>query len=172
MSAAAPSKLRRDEVIDALRRGTVPSRGLDLLAVGLDRFGPTIDEELARASAGSGVFKCIRGEWGSGKTFAARWIADRARRAGFVTSEIQVSETSVEYRRVQQDRAALLGVSLRSGGRYGDADLGDMVGRVDLAPRETESLSEVTLRTSILLFLLVLGLLSAEWILRKRAGMI
>jgi len=97
----APSAARRDEVIDALRRGTVPARGLDLLAVGLDRFGPTVDEEIARAAAGGGVFKCIRGEWGSGKTFASRWIADRARRANFVTSEIQISETETPLHHLQ-----------------------------------------------------------------------
>jgi hypothetical protein len=101
MNAPTPSKARRDEVIDALRRGTVPSRGLDLLAVGLDRIGPTIDEELNRAAGGGGVFKCIRGEWGSGKTFASRWIADRARRANFVTSEIQISETETPLYHLQ-----------------------------------------------------------------------
>lgn len=96
-----PSKARRDEVINALRRGTVPARGLDLLAVGLDRIGPTIDDEIAQTAAGSGTFKCIRGEWGSGKTFASRWIADRARRAGFVTSEIQISETETPLHHLQ-----------------------------------------------------------------------
>ena len=101
MNGAEPSRARRDEVIDALRRGTVPARGLDLLAVGLDRIGPTIDEEVARAAAGGGVFKCIRGEWGSGKTFASRWIADRTRRAGFVTSEIQISETETPLHHLQ-----------------------------------------------------------------------
>ncbi len=34
----AISPARRAEVIDALRRGTVPSAGLDLFAVGMDRF--------------------------------------------------------------------------------------------------------------------------------------
>ena len=101
MSTPVPSKARRDDVINALRRGTVPARGLDLLAVGLDRIGPTIDEEIAQAAAGNGVFKCIRGEWGSGKTFASRWIADRARRAGFVTSEIQISETETPLHHLQ-----------------------------------------------------------------------
>jgi hypothetical protein len=101
MTQPAPSKARRDEVIDALRRGTVPSRGLDLLAVGLQPIGPTIDEEIGRASVGGGVFKCIRGEWGSGKTFASRWIADRARRSGFVTSEIQISETETPLHHLQ-----------------------------------------------------------------------
>ena len=101
MSTPAPSAARPAEVVDALRRGTVPARGLDLLAVGLDRIGPTIDEEVARAASGGGVFKCLRGEWGSGKTFAARWIADRARRAGFVTSEIQISETETPLHHLQ-----------------------------------------------------------------------
>ena len=39
------SPQRRQDVIDALGRGTVPERGLDLLAVGLDRVVPAIDEE-------------------------------------------------------------------------------------------------------------------------------
>ena len=41
---------RRREVIDALRRGTVPANGLDLLAVGLDHFGPALDAELDAVS--------------------------------------------------------------------------------------------------------------------------
>lgn len=101
MSATPISKARRDDVIGALRHGTVPARGLDLLAVGLDPIGPTIDEELARTATGAGMFKCVRGEWGSGKTFAARWIAERARRAGFVTSEIQISETETPLHHLQ-----------------------------------------------------------------------
>ena len=43
---------RRREVIDALRRGTVPANGLDLLAVGLDRFVPAMDADLATAAGG------------------------------------------------------------------------------------------------------------------------
>lgn len=53
---------RRTEIIDALRRGTVPARGLDVLAVGLDRFAPTFDADLDRVASGAGVFKAIRGE--------------------------------------------------------------------------------------------------------------
>ena len=36
------SRERRREIIAALRKGTVPQRGLDFLAVGLDRFEPVI----------------------------------------------------------------------------------------------------------------------------------
>lgn len=86
------SAQRRREVIDALRRGTVPDRGLDALAVGLDHLAPTLDDELDVVSRGGSGFKAIRGEYGSGKTFTSRWLAEHARRRGFATSEVQVSE--------------------------------------------------------------------------------
>ena len=46
------SAQRRREIIDALRRGTVPQRGLDVFAVGLERFEPALDEELRAVAAG------------------------------------------------------------------------------------------------------------------------
>ena len=60
------SRQRRRETIDALRAGTVPRRGLDLLAVGMDRFASAVDSELESVRAGSGVLKAVRGEYGSG----------------------------------------------------------------------------------------------------------
>jgi len=92
---------RRREIIDALRRGTVPRAGLDAFAVGLDRFAPTIDDELAVVARGGAVFKAVRGEYGSGKTFVVRWVAERARRAGMATSEVQISETETPLHRLE-----------------------------------------------------------------------
>jgi P-loop Domain of unknown function (DUF2791) len=98
---AAVSAVRRQEVIDALRRGTVPRAGLDLFAVGMDRFEGAIDEEIATAASGRAAFKAIRGEYGSGKTFFARWLAERAKRRGLATSEIQISETETPLHRLE-----------------------------------------------------------------------
>jgi hypothetical protein len=95
------SPQRRQDVLDALRRGTVPQRGLDLLAVGLERFEPAIEQELANAGRGSGVFKALRGEYGSGKTFFARWLCERAKRQGFATAEVQISETETPLHRLE-----------------------------------------------------------------------
>lgn len=86
------SPQRRREIIDALRRGTVPQRGLDALAVGTDRFATAIFDELGTVAAGAGGFKAIRGEWGSGKTFTVRWISEHARTKGFASAEVQISE--------------------------------------------------------------------------------
>jgi hypothetical protein len=86
------SPQRRREIIDALRRGTVPQRGLDAFAVGTDRFAAAFDDELATVAAGGAGFKAVRGEYGSGKTFVVRWLAERARTQGFATAEVQISE--------------------------------------------------------------------------------
>ncbi|UKA76472.1 BREX system ATP-binding protein BrxD [Arthrobacter sp. FW306-07-I] len=95
------SPRRRREVIDALRRGTVPQQGLDVLAVGLDKFDPAISQELESVAMGGAVFKAVRGEYGSGKTFFARWLVEAAKKRGFATAEIQVSETETPLHRLE-----------------------------------------------------------------------
>lgn len=95
------SPQRRQEIIDALRRGTVPRSSLDAFAVGLERFESALDEELRKVAAGGSMFKAVRGEYGCGKTFFARWLADRARKLGFATSEVQVSETETPLHRLE-----------------------------------------------------------------------
>ncbi len=88
-------------MVDALRRGTVPQAGLDLFAVGLDRFVAALDDDLATVARGGAAFHAIRGEYGSGKTFFARWLAERAKRAGLATAEIQISETETPLHRLE-----------------------------------------------------------------------
>lgn len=95
------SPLKRREIIDALRMGAVPRRGLELFAVGLERFERAIDEELAAVAAGRGKLKAVRGEYGTGKTFFARWLEHRARALGFATALVQVSETETPLHRME-----------------------------------------------------------------------
>ena len=84
---------RRGAILDALRRGTVPREGLAAFAIGMERFEAAVDADLAAVASGRGGFKAVRGEYGSGKTFFGRWLQERARAAGFATSEVQISET-------------------------------------------------------------------------------
>ena len=104
MRANAPGRVsaqRRREIVDALRRGTVPRQGLDVFAVGLERFDPALDDELAAVAAGSGAFKAVRGEYGSGKTFFVRWLQERAKRKGFAAAEVQISEAETPLHRLE-----------------------------------------------------------------------
>jgi P-loop Domain of unknown function (DUF2791) len=95
------STARRAEVIDALRRGTVPSAGLDLFAVGMERFERAVDEELDGVATGRATFKAVRGEYGAGKTFFARWLAERAKRRGMAAAEVQISETETPLHKLE-----------------------------------------------------------------------
>ncbi len=95
------SAARRRGAIDALRRGAVPDSGLDLLATGLDRFTSAVEAELDAVAAGGSVFKAVRGEYGSGKTFFTRWLGERAKRRNFAVAEIQISETETPLHRLE-----------------------------------------------------------------------
>lgn len=111
---AAASPLKRREIIDALRIGAVPERGLELFAVGLERFEKAIDEELEAVSTGRGKFKAVRGEYGTGKTFFSRWLEHRARERGYATSLVQISETETPlYRMETLYRRAVEGLKTR-----------------------------------------------------------
>jgi len=101
MSVSAITPQRRQEIIDALRRGTVPQFGLDAFAVNLDNFEATLTDELGKVKGGSAVFKAVRGEYGSGKTFFARWLQERAKQLRFATSEVQISETETPLHRLE-----------------------------------------------------------------------
>lgn len=95
------SSARQEDIVSALRRGTVPSSGLDALAVGIDTFAPTLDDELESVSAGRGGFKAVRGEYGTGKTFFGRWLQERARARGFAATEVQINETETPLHRLE-----------------------------------------------------------------------
>jgi hypothetical protein len=95
------SAQRRREILDALRRGTVPARGLDLFAVGLDRFEAVLGQEFASVAEGGGVFKAVRGEYGAGKTFFGRWVQELAKRRRLATTEVQISETETPLHRLE-----------------------------------------------------------------------
>ncbi len=108
MSTGASKRLRKD-VVDALRNGAVPRKGLHLYATGMDRFAGVIDEELADVAAGRSKFKAVRGAYGGGKTFFSRWLQDRALKEGFAVAEVQISEvetplhkTETVYRRAME----------------------------------------------------------------------
>ena len=95
------SRERRREIIAALRKGTVPQRGLDFFAVGLRSFESVISDELGDVAQGASVFKAVRGDYGCGKTFFARWVQEQAKRKGFATAEVQISETETPLHRLE-----------------------------------------------------------------------
>lgn len=79
------------EVIKALRNGTVPLEGTELIAVGIDKELEEINNQLTKVSEGRSDFKFIIGDYGSGKTFFASSVRKMAYDSNFVVSSVVVS---------------------------------------------------------------------------------
>jgi hypothetical protein len=78
-------------IVNALRSGLVPSEGLSHFATGLEPLLDAVNEDLDFVAGGKGLSKWVRGEYGTGKTFAARYLCAKARERRFATSEVQIS---------------------------------------------------------------------------------
>jgi hypothetical protein len=158
MSALSP--VRRREVLQSLRQGTVPDGNLDVLAVGIDRFATTVDGDLAAVVAGGAVFKAVRGEYGSGKTFYSRWVEQRAMARGLAVAEVQVSELETPlykletvYRRtIEELRTAAFAKSafrnVVDAWLYGiEEDAASAAGVEEASPQQIDELLEQRLAT-------------------------
>jgi adenosylhomocysteinase len=84
-------RLESINIINALRRGTVPASGLERIGVGLEIEEGVIGKQLDYVAQGGGDIKFIRGEYGSGKTFLIARALEIARTKGFVTSHVVIS---------------------------------------------------------------------------------
>ena len=79
------------DIINALRRGTVPNKGIHHLAVGLDLEIRTIREQMEHVRTGRSDFKFIRGPYGAGKTFLASLALETALDLNYVVSLAVIS---------------------------------------------------------------------------------
>lgn len=113
------SPARADEILDALRRGTVPESALEAFAVGLEPYRDTLLAELKQAATGRGRFKAVRGDYGTGKTFFARWFQGLARAEGFASSEVQISEAETPLHRLETVYRRLIEHLMTEGGERG-----------------------------------------------------
>jgi hypothetical protein len=97
------SPLKRREIIEALRIGAVPRRGLELFAVGLDALRDARSTRSStRRSRAAGASRRCAGDYGSGKTFFSRWLEHHARAsADSPPTLVQISETETPLYRMQ-----------------------------------------------------------------------
>jgi adenosylhomocysteinase len=91
-------RLESINIINALRRGTVPASGLERIAVGLDVEEGVISRQLDYVAQSGGDLKFIRGEYGSGKTFLVARALEIARTKSFVTSHVIISSSTPLYK--------------------------------------------------------------------------
>ncbi len=107
-------------IVEALRAGTVPSEGLEHLAVGVEAQATALREQRELAARGRSALKLIRGGYGSGKTFLTSLAAAQALQEGFVVSRVIVSARETPLHKLESVyRRLCLGLSVPSRPRGG-----------------------------------------------------
>jgi hypothetical protein len=75
-------------VIQALRNGDVPTRGVDRIAVGRDAELMRFRHELEHSENGTAWVIFLSGDYGAGKTFLCSLLREEAWKAGFVVATV------------------------------------------------------------------------------------
>lgn len=92
----------RNHIFESLRKGSVPTRGLEAYAVGIEGVRAEIGRQLDFAEQGEGAIKFVRGDYGCGKTFTARLAMEEAQNRGFATSFVVVSANDLRFHKFDQ----------------------------------------------------------------------
>ena len=122
-----------EHLFQKLRAGLVPERGLDAIAVGVEKERAELARLLDRAEQGEGEIKFLRGDYGCGKTFMARLATLDARRRGFATSFVVVSDNDTRFYKFEELYARIvsnLGTATCERGALGDV-LDRWIGQVE-----------------------------------------
>jgi hypothetical protein len=122
-----------EHVFESLRKGLVPERGIDAFAVGIEKQRGELHRQFDLARSGEGTVKFLRGGYGCGKTFMARFALLDAQARGFATSFVVVSDNDLKFHRfddVYRKVLTELGTVSCSRGALGDI-LDRWIGRVE-----------------------------------------
>lgn len=104
------SRKDAEHVFNSLREGTVPERGLETFAVGIERQRGELHRLLREAKEGEGRVKFLRGDYGCGKTFMAQLALQDAQNPqladgghfNFATSFVVVSDNDLHFHKFDE----------------------------------------------------------------------
>jgi P-loop Domain of unknown function (DUF2791) len=87
-----------ESIIRALKRGLVPSQGLDRIAVGREEELKHLRAELAFSQNGGAWVRCFSGDYGVGKTFLCSLLREEAWHTGFVVAAVDLGRDAPFHR--------------------------------------------------------------------------
>ena len=91
-----------EHIFERLRSGTVPEKGLDKFAIGIDKPLNEIRRQLSLISSGEGAFKFLRGGYGCGKTFMSQYTLLEALKENFAVSFVVVSPNDTQFHKFDE----------------------------------------------------------------------
>lgn len=112
-----------EHIFERLREGTVPERGLEAFAVGIDAPLNEIKRQFKMASQGEGTSKFLRGAYGCGKTFMGQLSLLEALKQNFAVSRVVVSPNDTPFYKFDEVYARIVGnlqTQMAKGGALAD----------------------------------------------------
>jgi len=91
-----------EHIFERLRSGTVPEKGLDKFAIGIDKPLNEIRRQMSLISSGEGAFKFLRGGYGCGKTFMGQYSLLEALKENFAVSFVVVSPNDTQFHKFDE----------------------------------------------------------------------
>ena len=81
------------QVIESLRKGVPPQRGVDMYAVGNDRFMENINRRHFSGISERGIIRFVSGSWGAGKTHFFRLLRETAFKNNCMVSNVELGKS-------------------------------------------------------------------------------
>jgi hypothetical protein len=90
-----------EQIIESLRRGVPPRRGVSRYATGTDFVEKVRDRHLSREIT-AGKIRFVGGSWGAGKTHFLRLLREESFSAGYLVSTVELSADSTPFNKFEQ----------------------------------------------------------------------
>lgn len=96
------------QVVESLRKGIPPQRGVDLYSVGNEKLMEGVKKYHLDGIANSGIIRFVSGSWGAGKTHFFRQLREAAFQSDCLVSNVELDVSSAALNKFQSVFAAIV----------------------------------------------------------------
>lgn len=96
------------QVVESLRKGIPPQRGVDLYSVGNEKLMEGVRKFHLNGIADRGIIRFVSGSWGAGKTHFFRQLREAAFQGDCLVSNVELDVSSVALNKFQSVFAAII----------------------------------------------------------------
>ncbi|MBE9485187.1 MAG: DUF2791 family P-loop domain-containing protein [Bacteroidetes bacterium] len=96
------------QVVESLRKGTPPQRGVDLYSVGNEKLMEGVKKFHLNGIADRGIIRFVSGSWGAGKTHFFRQLRETAFQSDCLVSSVELDVNSAALNKFQSVFSAIV----------------------------------------------------------------
>ena len=108
-ASITPTQADSEAIIESLRQGTPPRRGVRCYSVGHDQFLKSVRQRHLEGASTRGKIRFIAGSWGSGKSHFLREFREEALEAKYLVSLVDLAKEETPFNKFEKVFASILG---------------------------------------------------------------